>query len=537
MYIKKKSWALCCLLMAIAVCCPAQGKHARPNILLCVIDDASLPHFGAYGSKWVRTPSFDNVAQNGILFRNAYTPNAKCSPSRSCILTGRNSWQLEELGNHSAYWPKQYISVFEVLRDNGYEVGFTGKGCEPIDPGMINGKPRELTGKGYQEFKLKPPTTGISKTDYVANFKQFLTNKPKDKPFCFWFGSWEAHREYEYGSGLKNGLDPKTINDIPLFLPDNDSVRNDLLDYANELEYFDKELGQMLASLKEKGLLNNTIVVVTSDNGMPFPRVKGQAYELSNHMPLAIMWKNGIKAPNRDVNGLVSFIDLAPTFLEIAGISRRASKMPVIQGTSLTDLFYNTRSGKIRDHVLIGKERHDVGRPHDQGYPIRGVIKGGLLFIKNFEPDRWPAGNPETGYLNCDGGPTKTIILNKNRQDPSNYPLWYLDFGRRPPEELYNIKADPYCMNNLINKPAFKKQITTLRGQLMKELTQQQDPRMFGKGYLFDKYKPIANDGFYEKFMQGVPQKTQWVNTTDFETDPKIIGKDVVLPKPAKKDQ
>src|SRR5699024_4085168 len=147
---------------------------------------------------------------------------------------------------------------------------------------------------------------------------------------------------------------------------------------------------------------------------MPFPTIKGQEYAYSNHEPLAIMWKNGIKNPGRIVNDFVSFIDFAPTFLELAGLNAESVGMRPITGKSLTDILYSPKSGTVnpdRDFVLIGKERHDVGRPHDWGYPIRGIVTKDYLYLHNFKTNRWPAGNPETGYLNVDGSPTKTNIL------------------------------------------------------------------------------------------------------------------------------
>jgi arylsulfatase A-like enzyme len=189
----------------------------RPNILFCIADDATFLHFSAYGSKWVKTPSFDRVANAGLLFKNAYTPNAKCAPSRACILTGRNSWQLGPLGNHLAYWPDgAYMTFVEALSQNGYQVGYTGKPWAPGDPGKINGHIREVTGKAYNNSKTTPPTSGISNIDYSQNFEDFLKKKNKDEPFCFWYGGLEPHRAYEYGSGAKLGRRPKySIDYVP----------------------------------------------------------------------------------------------------------------------------------------------------------------------------------------------------------------------------------------------------------------------------------------------------------------------------------
>lgn len=224
------------------------GEDRRPNILFCIADDATYLHFSAYGCKWVNTPGFDRVASQGILFTNAYTPNAKCAPSRASLLTGRNSWQLEEAGNHIACWPEnKYPTYCETLSQNGYFVGFTGKPWAPGNMGKIDGKNRELNGKAFQTRKKDPPTTGISNVDYAANFEDFMNEKPKDKPWCFWYGGHEPHRGYQYGSGKNlGGKSTNQITKVPQFWPDNDTVRNDMLDYAYEIEYFDGHLEQML---------------------------------------------------------------------------------------------------------------------------------------------------------------------------------------------------------------------------------------------------------------------------------------------------
>lgn len=504
-------------------------RETRPNILFCIADDATILHFGVYGNKWVRTPSFDRIAREGLLFKNAYTPNAKCGPSRACILTGRNSWQLGPLCNHLAYWPEgDYTSIMEVLSKHNYKVGYTGKPWAPGDPGKVNGKRREVTGKEYNAIKTIPPTPDISNVDYAANFDAFLEDKPAGEPFCFWYGGHEPHRKYEYGSGARlGGKTASSVDYIPSFLPDNDSVRNDFLDYSYEIEYFDAQLAKMLKTLENKGLLENTVVIVTSDNGMPFPRIKGQEYELSNHLPLAIMWKDGIKKPGRVINDFISFIDFVPTLLSLANIQPKETTLKPLTGKSLLPIFQSDKDGIVNaknDHVIFGKERHDVGRPHEWGYPIRGIIKGDFLYLKNFEPTRWPAGNPETGYLNCDGSPTKTVILNQNRANPGQNKYWKWDFGKRPEEEFYNIKEDPECLHNLVQDKKYVKRISDYRNQLFAELKKQADPRMFGNGSVFEKYPPTEGRDFYNNFMEGKKEKTSWVNPGDYETDHRIIN-------------
>jgi N-sulfoglucosamine sulfohydrolase len=501
------------------------SSGAAPNILIAMGDDISFPHMGAYGTNWVKTPGFDRVAREGLLFKNAYTPNAKCSPSRACFLTGRNSWQLEEAGNHIPYFPSKFKTFMESLYEHGYYTGYTAKGWAPGVALDSTGIPRQLTGKAFNSRTIVPPATGISNIDYAGNFEDFLNSRTGNKPFCFWYGSTEPHRKYEYGSGISKG--GKSINDIPKvfgFWPDNEIVRNDMLDYAFEIEHFDSHLVRMLEILEKKGELENTIVIITADNGMPFPRVKGQAYEYSNHMPLAIMWGKGIKNPGRIIYDFISFIDFAPTLLQSAGVKQPESGMQPITGVSFTDIFHTGKKGiinKDRNHVLIGKERHDVGRPDDVGYPIRGIIKDGYLFIRNFKPERWPAGNPETGYMNVDGSPTKTLILNMRRSG-SSLEYWKLSFGMRKDEELYNIGNDPECMINLASNAAYNTLKRRLNEQLYNELLNQDDPRMYGNGDIFDKYpyaQKAAKD-FYNRYMRGeISRKSaSWVDSTDFET-------------------
>jgi N-sulfoglucosamine sulfohydrolase len=496
-------------------------QAARPNILVAVADDWSFGHAGAYGCKWVKTPHFDRIAREGLLFTKAYTPTAKCAPSRSAILTGRNPWQLGAAANHSPVFPPEFRTYPEALSQNGYFVGLTSKGWGPGDAKDASGKPRQMAGTPFNKRTAQPPTGGISKNDYAANFSDFLAARPAGEPWCFWYGSIEPHREYEYGSGVsKGGKRLEDIDRVPAYWPDNEIIRNDMLDYAMEVEHFDRHLGRMLEALEAAGQLDNTIVIVTADNGMPFPRGKGQEYDVSNHLPLAIRWPAGIKAPGRVLEDYVSLIDLAPSLLAVAGLSAETAGMAPTTGRSLTSLFQSEKSGRVepnRDHVLLGRERNDVGRPGDAGYPIRSIVKNGLLFSINFEPDRWPACNPETGYLDTDGSPTKTWLLESHRRNPAD-PHWALAFGKRGAEELYDLAADPDCVHNLAGAADRQPVKTALAAELGKALLAEGDLRMLGRGAEYEAH-PYSDQrwrGFYEQLRAGKPKPT-WVNPGDFE--------------------
>ncbi len=500
------------------------AADAPPNILFAIADDWGK-HAGAYGTAWVKTPAFDRVAREGVLFQNAYTPNAKCAPSRACLLTGRNSWQLKEAANHVCFFPAEFKGWAEALAEHGWRVGHTQKGWGPGVATGADGKPRQMTGVAFNARKAAPPTPEISGNDYAGNFSAFLDAAPAEKPWCFWYGAVEPHRGYEFGSGIaKGGKKLADIDRVPGYWPDNETTRTDLLDYAFEIEHFDRHLGRMLAELEKRGQLANTLVIVTSDHAMPFPRVKGNAYEFANHVPLAAMWPRGIAKPGRAVEDFVSFIDIAPTLIEIAGLKWAATGMAESPGRSLTEIFRSEKSGLVnpaRDHVLIGKERTDIGRPDDAGYPTRGIIKDGWLYLKNFEPSRWPAGNPETGYLDCDAGPTKSFILDARRANPAD-PHWALCFGMRPGEELYDLRNDPDCLRNLALSPQGAAAQSSLREEMLAELRQQGDPRVVGDGAIFDRYEHAnrGHVGFYERFQRGEKPATGWVRASDYEKEP-----------------
>ena len=492
----------------------------RPNILIAVADDQSYPHAGAYGCPWVNTPGFDRVASEGILLENFYTPNSKSAPSRASLLTGMYSWQLEDIGNHLACWPEgRFPTVMEVLAQNGYKAGFTGKGWAPGDPGKVDGKPRRLTGKPYQKHKLTPPTTGIAAIDYASNFGEFLS-ETSDQPWVFWFGSREPHRAFEYGTGTSlGGLAQEMIDSVPSYWPDTEITRNDMLDYAFEISHFDSHLLKMISMLEEAGELDNTIIIVTADNGMAFPRRKGFAYEHSTHLPMAIMWPDGIVSAGRRDSSFVDMTDIAPTLLALAGIEAEDAGMSPA-GEDFLDILSDSRR-KERPYLLFGQERHDYGRPKNQGYPIRSILCDGYLYMYNFKPWLWPACDPETGYLNTDGSPVKTQILNQRRSNPSDTLLWNLSFGKKPQEELYHIESDEECLVNLASDPAYSEIKKKLHDILFKELKEMNDPRLGPDGDIFDRYpfnKP-ENKDFYERFMAGEIKEYQtgWVNPDDYE--------------------
>ncbi|GAB4000840.1 sulfatase [Spirosoma daeguense] len=467
----------------------------KPNILFVIADDQSYPHASAYGYNAVKTPAFDRIAREGVLFTNAFSASPGCSPSRAAILTGKNCWQLEHAGTHDSSFPSDLKTYPDRLEQSGYYIGFTGKGWGPGNF-KASGRSRNPVGPAFQEQTMEAPK-GISTNDYAANFKKFLAARPVGQPFCFWFGAQEPHRPYSTGIGKKSGMDITQVK-VPGFLPDHPDVRSDILDYLYEIQWYDNHLDRMIKLLEETGELDNTLIVVTADNGMPFPRAKANAYEYGIHMPLAIRWGNRAKG-NRTVTDPVSLIDLAPTFLEAAGIAYTRGE---IRGHSLLNILTSSRQGivdKSRDAVYASRERHSSSRWNNLGYPQRCIRTRTHLYIWNVKPDRWPAGDPQVydaqgnlgrmdnGYFDIDEFNQSYVF--RNRQDPQVAPYFHWAVDKRPEEELYDIVNDPYCLTNLAGKKESQKIQQNLSTRLKAYLRETQDPRMGGNGEIFESYK------------------------------------------------
>ena len=479
---------------------PSEGE--RPNILFAISDDHSYPYASAYRAGAVQTPAFDRVAREGVLFTNAFVASPGCSPSRAALLTGRYPWQIEHAGTHASSFPSKYVVFPNLLAEAGYHVGHTGKGWGPGN-WKASGRQHNPAGPAYEERMLEPPYDGVSSVDYAGNFADFLSERSENQPFFFWYGAHEPHLSYEKGIGRKLGKELPEAN-VPPFLPDAPAIRSSLLDHAVEIEWFDRHLGQMLKTLEAAGELENTIVVVTADNGMPFPRAKANVYEYGIHVPLAIRW--GSEAPGgRAVEDLVSLVDLMPTFLEAAGVEHPGEHP--MAGRSLMNLLATREEGRIdpaREAVYSARERHSSSRFNSLAYPQRALRTGRYLYIRNFTPERWPAGAPrkyeEDGtlgpmhgaYHDIDGGAMKTYLVN-HRDDPAVRRFFHLAVDRRPGEELYDVQKDPGCLNNLAGDPGFADVQERLRGRMNSYLKKTGDPRVMGEGDIFETYKRYSH--------------------------------------------
>lgn len=511
------------VVFTLAGCHQPTEEQSRPNILFAISDDQSFAHTSFAGSKFVNTPAFDRVAREGVYFTSCIAGSPGCAPSRSSLVTGRYHWQNEQSGQHASSWKKKHVPFVDLLDANGYVTGRTGKGVSPFqyarDENDSLWRATDAAGIAHSNIRYEEgtpederPAKFISNVNYFENFKYFMENVRGDKPFFFWYGAQEPHRAYEQDAWKRTD---KRLEDaeVPGFFPDDEIVRGDLLDYAVEIEWFDLHLERMLEYLEKTGELENTIVIVTSDNGMPFPRAKANCYEYGIHVPFAVRYPAAFST-GRVVDDLLSFVDLAPTILEVTGTT--AEGMLPVSGKSVLHILKSNKEGVVdasKEYVFTGRERHSSSRYLNWGYPQRAIRSHDYLLVWNMKPDRWPAGAPQRlkpgtedellpmygidengvhhsdwAFTDIDAAPAKSFII-ENWQDETVRPYFDWAHAKRPEFELFDIKNDPYNLTNLAGNPEFAKVEQKLKQTLLEELKKSEDPRIVGPNQeIFDSY-------------------------------------------------
>ena len=438
----------------------------------------------------------DGLAKNGVRFTNAYCAAPSCSPSRAAILTGQDMYRLEEGGILTGFIRDKFDVFPLMLEDEGYFIGNTGKAYWPRTKNVPNAHDAPI-GPTFSKKRISAPK-GISPIDYAANFEVFLDSVPQATPFLFWVGMGEPHLPHPTGLGEQMGISTRAIK-IPSFYPDVAEIQSGLSDYLAEIEWADQMLGKIMQTLEERNLTENTVIVFTSDNGMPFPKAKATLYDFGVRVPLIIQWDQHFPA-DRVVSDPVSLTDLAPTFLEIAG-----SSVPVsMTGISLRKTLSSTESGRVdqqREFVVSAIEKHCLARPGNLGFPRRALHAEHWTYIRNDEPDRFPAGHPETlipgwgTYGDIDPSIIKTFFMT-NQDKPAVKPFFDLGFGKVHAEELYDKRIDSDMTNNLAVDPGYQVQLVQFRGKLADYLKENGDPRIKGlspwDNYNLDRPFPVS---------------------------------------------
>ncbi len=442
--------------------CARQVDLAPPNILILMSDNHSWNHLGCYGDATVKTPNIDKVAEEGVRFTHAFCPAPSCTPARAAMLTGQDIWRLEEGANLWGTIPSRFAVYTDLLEEAGYLVGYEGKGWGPGDY-TAGGWNRNPAGNRY------------------GSFEEFYNERDRGQPFCYWFSSRDPHRPYRTDGGKEAGYNLDSIS-VPPYLPDVPAVRGDIADYYAEIQHFDMEVGEHLGLLSEFGVVDDTVVIIASDNGWQMPRGLANLYDSGTRLPLIVSLPNRIPG-GRVVDDFVTLTDFAPTFLDMAGLPIPED----MTAKSLVQILMSDRGGIVdsqRSFVVTARERHAFARQGGPGYPARALRTREHLYIRNYVPDLWPAGDPPL-YGDVDAhmlqfpSPTKMFLLQR-ADDPEYRSLFNLGFLKRPEEELYDLKVDPYQMENVAKDPAYESARTELSAQLDEYLRRTGDPREVG---------------------------------------------------------
>lgn len=496
----------------------------RLNILIIVGDDWGGPYASAYTgiygraspSDIVKTPNIDRIARNGVLFKNAYVNAPSCTAARSSIFSGRYFFNTKGgaflLGN----WDFSIPTFPVLLRDAGYHIGKSYKGWSPGRPvdapflgggnydynpfgrkaGHFSGNVIDMMAKGKSFERAKQ----IILNEVEGNFEAFLAAKKPNQPFFYWFGPTNTHRSWVKGSGEALwGINPgKLKGKAHAFLPDVPTAREDMADYLGEIQALDAYVGVLLKKLEDIGELDNTLIVATGDNGPGgFPHGKWNLYDYGVATPL-VMWLPDSKG-GRVVNDFTTLMDLAPTFLDIAGVPHP----PKMNGRSLLPVLTSPKSGQIdpqRTFAITGEERHTLkARENSLPYPARALRTANYLYIHNFAPDRWPMGCPFVSspipkvFPDIGSTPSPTyewIITHRNNSTVQQYFTWAV--AKHPAQELYDLHKDPDQINNVADDPPYTAIKNRLAKKLLAELKNAGDPRVTGDGKTFDR-PPYTN--------------------------------------------
>ncbi len=517
------------LLLGASPARAANAPASTPNIVFLFADD-----WGRYANCYagiedrpsinqvLKTPNIDRVAREGVLFRHAFVTAPSCTPCRSSVLSGQYFFRTG-LGAilMGAQWDPRIPSYPLLLRDAGYHIGKSYKVWSPGTPqdAPYGGQQYAYEKAGadfrirYDEHVMEKVRQGMTveaaKQAILAqvrgNFDAFLADRKPGQPFCYWFGPSLTHRPFVKGSGkVLWGLDPDSLRGkLPKFTPDVPDVRVDYTDYMGQILAWDAGVGVIIEELRAIGELDNTLLVLSGDHGMP--GVPGGKCNLYDHgVAVALIVRGpGIK-PGRVVDDFVNLMDLAPTFLEAGGLKPPA----VMTGRSFLGVLRSGQSGLVdpsRTWVVTGRERHiDFAREGNLPYPQRSLRTRDFLYVRNFAPDRWPAGSPKFSndadaptldavednlracFPDMDASPTKAWLFGQ-RHNPQWQ--WYYDyaFGKRPAEQLFDLRKDPDQTVNVAADPAYVDTRLKLAARLTKILTDAGDPRVTGDGMTYER--------------------------------------------------
>ena len=410
-------------------CAPnSKKKKERPNFIIFIADDISWDDFGCYGNKDVKTPNIDKLAEEGLIFKNMYLTTSSCSPSRNSIITGRYPHNTGAPELHSQPPMDMKTFIFE-LKESGYFTVSSGK----FHMGDYARKSFDIIHEGRKDNGLGGEAKWVSS----------IEKRPKDKPFFLWYASHDAHREWGENkfSGTHN---PENLNP-PEYLVNDGPTRKDLADYYDEIKRFDYSIGQVINTLKEQNIYENTFIIVMADNGRPFPHSKTRLNDQGVKTPFILVYNDG--KFNGETQSLVSSIDIAPTILDFAGLKIGEN----YQGKSFKKLLEKPEI-EFRNFVFAEHNWHDF---ESHGRMVRS---NEFMYIENKRNQY-----AQRGPLDAINSDTYASLLSKFNSGDITEIQKDIFISPRPREEFYEIKNDLFQRENLIDNKKYIEKIKELK--------------------------------------------------------------------------
>ena len=406
-------------------------KSNKPNFVIFIADDISWDDLGCYGNKFVKTPNIDKLSSEGIMFSNMYLTTSSCSPSRNSIMTGRYPHNTGAPELHSEP-PLDMISLAEELKNSGYFTVSSGK----FHMGDYVRKGFDLI---YEDKKIN----GLGGED---KWVSTIVNRPKNKPFFLWYASYDAHRTWGenefYGTHKEENLTP------PEYLINDSATKKDLADYYDEIKRFDNYVGEVVKTLKNQKVYENTLIIIMADNGRPFPHSKTRLNDQGVKTPFILVYKND--NISGETESLVSSIDIAPMILDFAGLKIGEN----YQGKSFRGLLENPKNS-FRNFVFAEHNWHDF-ESHE-----RMIRSKDFMFIENNRNQF-----AQRGPLDAINSDSYASLLKALESGDISEIQKDIFISPRAKEEFYEIKKDPYQRINLIDDQKFQEKIETLKSVL-----------------------------------------------------------------------
>ena len=426
----------------------------KPNIVFLLADDMSRDTWGVYGSKDCKTPNIDSLAKDGMIFNKAYCSVAMCAPFRQELYSGRSPWRTGTLANHSKSKPDTK-SIPHYLKPLGYRVALTGK--SHVGPS--------------QAYPFEILKAGKDNAGFISAAKKFFDECQKDsKPFCLFIASHDGHAPFTTGDTSQYDKDKLTVPPYWLDTPD---LRKNLVKYYAEITNFYKLVGEVRAVLDQKGLSDNTILAVCSEQGAQFPFAKWTCYDNGLHTGMVMHWPGVIKAGSI-VDTLVSTSDITPTFVDAAGGTLKDGD---VDGKS----FLKTLKGEkqtINKYVYGAFTNCNIIDNRDRIYPIRVVRNKDFSLIYNPNHKSLTSNVTLTGVMQKlhgagkskmkEGHPATSWLELKGSSDKADALIYKLNM--RPQFEFYNRNSDPYELKNEIDNPEYKTVVEEMKKALMAKL-------------------------------------------------------------------